>query len=100
MVPLKRQKTCTRLHSVIYQKKAIIITQNGWQTRVLARNVTAGNFKLSVGTASFTRQDHLQARQLLHSSSESFHCVLLNSFVVENIRSFATTEEDPKKHTG
>jgi len=81
MVLLKRQKTYTRLRSVIYQKKAIIITRNGWQTRALARNLTTGKFKLPVGTALLKCQDRLQARQLLRSQSESFHCVLLTALL-------------------
>jgi len=103
MVPLQRQKTYTRLHSVIYwtaqryildctalytglhsviyQKKAIIITRNGWQTRVLGRNLTAGKFKTAVGTALLLCQDHLQARQLLRSSYGSFHCVLFTTLL-------------------
>jgi hypothetical protein len=81
MVPLQRQETYTRLHSVIYQKKAIIITRNDWQTRVLGRNLKAGEFKTSVGTALLTCQNQLQARQLLLSSSESFLCVLLTALL-------------------
>jgi hypothetical protein len=81
MILLQRQKTYTREHSVIYQKKANIVTLNAWQTRVLGRNLTAGKFKLSVGRALLTCQDHLQARQLLPSSPESFHCVLLTALL-------------------
>ena len=47
MVPLQRQKTYTRVHSVIYLKKATIITLNDWQKRVLGRNLTTGKFKTS-----------------------------------------------------
>jgi hypothetical protein len=83
MVPLKRQETYTRLHSVIYQKKAITITRNGWQTRVLGRNLTAGKFKISLGKTLLTCQDHLQVRKLLRSSFESFHCVLLTALLWE-----------------
>jgi hypothetical protein len=81
MVPLQRKKTYTILHIVIYQKKGIIITRNGWQTRVLGRNLKAGKFKTAVGTALLTCQDYLQARQLLRSSSGSFNCVLLTALL-------------------
>lgn len=64
---------CTALHK--RSKLSTLIEMAG--RRVPGRNFTEGKFKPFVGIALFTCQDHLQTTQLLLSSFESFHCVLL-----------------------
>ena len=103
MVPLQRQKTYTRLHSVIYwtAQRYIPEESNHHYSKWLADESSWSEFDGRKVQNCCRHSVTLMSRSPTSSATTAFFiwvfslCAVYN-FVVENIRKVATTEEHPK----